>query len=88
MTMHWALTDTRNRRWNMSARHIVLNLTSWEQRKVSRSREEIVQLEGGVNWPTRIGDVKASARVQRNGPDTPGREPTWLQGEISWVTRF
>jgi hypothetical protein len=88
MTMHWALTDPQNRRWNMAARHIVLNLTGWDQYRISRSREEIVQVEGGVNWPTRIGDVKASARLQHNGPNTPDREPTWLQGEISWTTRF
>lgn len=88
MTMHWALTDTKNRRWNMAARHIVLNVQEAAPYRISRNREEIVQVEGGVNWPTRIGDVKASARVQRNGPNTPGREPTWVQGEISWLTRF
>jgi hypothetical protein len=88
MTMHWALTDVKNRRWNMAARHIVLNVNEDVRYRISRNREEIVQLEGGVNWPTPIGDVKASARVQRNGPNTPGREPTWVQGEIGWVTRF
>ncbi|MFN7400222.1 MAG: hypothetical protein ACK5SX_14470, partial [Sandaracinobacter sp.] len=65
-----------------------LNVNEDVRYRISRNREEIVQLEGGVNWPTPIGDVKASARVQRNGPNTPGREPTWVQGEIGWVTRF
>lgn len=88
MTMHWALTDTRNRRWNMAARHIVLDVNDLARYRISRNREEIVQVEGGVNLPTRIGDVKASGRLQRNGPNTPGREPTWLQGEIAWTTRF
>ena len=88
MTVHWALTDPANRRWNLSARHIILNLHSIDSYRISKNREEIVQLEGGVNWPTRIGDVKASARLQQNGPDTPGRDPTWVQGELSWTTRF
>jgi hypothetical protein len=72
----------------MALRHIVLNVNDFPTYRISRNREAIVQLEAGMNWPTRIGDVKASARVQRNGPNTPGREPTWVQGEISWLTRF
>lgn len=88
MTMHWALTDTKNRRWNMAARHIILNVNDVDRYRISRNREEIVQMESGVNWPTRIGDVKASARVQRGAPNTPDHEPTWLQGEISWTTQF
>ena len=66
----------------------MLNLNNFDSYRISKNREEIVQVEGGVNWPTRIGDVKASARVQKNGPDTPDREPTWVQGELSWTTRF
>jgi hypothetical protein len=88
MTVHWALTDPDNRRWNMAARHIVLDVTDRGSHRISANREEIVQLEAGVNWPTRIGDVKAAARLQKNGPDTPGREPTWVQGELAWTTRF
>ncbi|MGL6042396.1 MAG: capsule assembly Wzi family protein [Sandaracinobacteroides sp.] len=88
ITVHTALTDTQNRRWNLSARHIVLNLNDVPNYRISKSRAEIGVFEGGVNWPTRIGDVKASARLQYNGPDTPDHDPTWLQGEISWTTRF
>lgn len=88
MTMYAALTDTRNRRWNIAARHIVLNLHSIDSYRISQNREEIVQWEGGVNWPTRIGDVKAATRVQYNAPNTPTRDPLLLQGELSWTTRF
>jgi hypothetical protein len=88
MTVHAALTDPQNRRWHLSGRHIILNLSGWEQYRISRSREEIGVIESGVNWPTRFGDVKAAARLQYNGPNTPDHDPTWLQGEISWTTRF
>ncbi|MCG2842374.1 capsule assembly Wzi family protein [Sandaracinobacter sp. RS1-74] len=88
LTMHLALTDTRNRRWNLAARHIMLNLNNYETYRISQKREEIVQWEGGVNWPTRIGDVKAATRLQYNAPNTPTRDPFLVQGEISWTTRF
>lgn len=88
MTMYAALTDSRNRRWNLAARHIVLNLNSVPSYRISRSREEIVQWEGGVNVPTRFGDIKASTRLQLNAPDTPARTPFLAQGELRWTTRF
>lgn len=88
MTMFAALTDAKNRRWNIAARHIVLNVNNVPSYRVSPNREEIVQWEGGVNWPTRIGDVKAATRLQLNAPNTPSRDPFLVQGEISWTTRF
>jgi hypothetical protein len=88
LTMYAALTDTQNRRWNLAARHIVLNVNDFAIYRISRNREEIGVFEGGVNWPTKIGDVKASARMQYNAPNTPDRDPTYVQGELSWTTRF
>lgn len=94
LTFHWALTDTRNRRWRMAARHIHLNVNEvgsdgpFPANRISRTRERIGHFEGGVNWPTRFGDVRAAARLQHDAPDTPGRTPFIVQGEIGWTTRF
>ncbi|WP_199553447.1 capsule assembly Wzi family protein [Sandaracinobacteroides hominis] len=88
ITVYSALTDSRNRRWYVSGRNIVLNLHSIPSYRISKSREEVAVFEGGVNWPTKFGDIKASARLQQNAPDTPDTNPTLVQGEIGWTTRF
>lgn len=88
ITVHAALTDTRNRRWHLSARHIDLNVNEIPSYRISKSRELIGQFEAGVNWPTAIGDIRAQARLQHDAPDTPGRSPTLVQGELAWTTRF
>jgi hypothetical protein len=88
ITVHMALTDTENRRWHLAARHIDLNVNDDPRYRLSRNRELIGVMEGGVNWPTRIGDLRANARLQYNAPDTPDRDRTTLQGEIGWTTRF
>ena len=88
LTVHGALTDTKNRRWNLSARHIVLNTTSVPSYRISQNRETIGHFEAGVNWPTAIGDIRAQARLQIDAPNTPDRSPTLVQGEIGWTTRF
>jgi hypothetical protein len=88
ITLHAALTDTRNRRWHMSARHIDLNINAIPRYRISQSRERIGHFEAGVNWPTAIGDVRAQARLQQDAPNTPDSSPTLVQGEISWTTRF
>lgn len=88
MTVYTALTDTENRRWHLTARHIVLNINSDARYRISDNRETIGVFEGGVDWPTRFGDIKAIARVQQNAPNTPDSNPTRLQGELGWTTRF
>ncbi len=88
ITLHAALTDTRNRRWHLAARHIDLNINGDQRFRISKSRERIGHFEAGVNWPSRHGDIRLEARLQHNAPDTPDRDPTWVQGEIGWVTRF
>jgi hypothetical protein len=42
----------------------------------------------GVDWPTAFGDLRLEGRLQDNAPNTPGRRPTLLQGEIAWTSRF
>jgi len=88
ITMHAALTDTRNRRWTIAARHIDLNIKDIPQYRISQTRETIGHFEAGVNWPTAIGDIRAQARLQFDAPNTPDRSPTYVQGEIGWTTRF
>jgi hypothetical protein len=88
MTVHVAITDERNRRWHLSARNILLNMNEFDSYRVSKTRERIGVLTGGVNWPTRMGDVRAEVRLQHGAPDTPDRNPTLVQGEIGWTTRF
>lgn len=87
-TLHTALTDAANRRWNLAARHILLNLHDYDRYRVSQTRERILQLEGGVNWPTMFGDIKATARLQKNAPNTRNRDPLLLQTELGWTSRF
>jgi hypothetical protein len=88
LALHGALTDTRNRRWHAAVRRITLNISSDPRYRISRTRETITEAEAGVNWPTRIGDVRMEARLQKDAPDTPGRAPLLAQGEIVWSTRF
>lgn len=88
ITIHGALTDTQNRRWHLSARHIDMNVNEVPEYRISQNRELIGVMEGGVNWPTRIGDIRAQARLQYNAPNTPDRDQTYVQGEIGWTTRF
>ncbi len=87
-TVHAALTDSRNRRWNLAARHIILNLYNDQRYRISQNREKILQLEAGVNWPTAIGDIKASSRLQNDAPNTPDRDSVQVQFELSLFNRF
>lgn len=87
-TLHGALTDAESRRWNLAARSIILNLNNVSSYRVSQNRERILQLEGGVNVPTQFGDLKATTRLQRNAPNTPTSNPTLVQAELGWTSRF
>lgn len=87
-TLHAALTDRRNRRWNVAARHMLLNMNDVPRYRISQNREMVLQLEAGVNWPTAFGDVKATTRLQRNAPNTPGWTPTLVQLELGLLSRF
>ncbi len=87
-TLHGQLIDTRNRRWYGSLRSIDMNINEFQNYRISRSRERIKLATAGVEWPTRIGDLRFEGRVQHNAPDTPNDSPTRLQGEFSWTTRF
>lgn len=88
LTFHAALTDTRNRRWHVEARHIDLNLYADPRYRLSHSNEKIGDFAAGVNWPTAVGDLRAEARLQLNAPDTPTTSPTLVAAELGWTTRF
>ena len=93
-TVHGSHTDLSNRRWYGAFRLIDLNVSAGRLNpdlvvnRVSQSRERIAMASAGVEWPTRVGDLRFEARVQDNAPDTPGRAPLRVQGEFGWVTRF
>lgn len=87
-TLHGQIIDTRNRRWYGSLRAIDLNIYEFATYRISDTRERIKLATAGVDWPTRIGDLRFEGRVQQGGPDTPGETPTRLQGEFSWTSRF
>lgn len=88
MTVHGSLTDARNRRWYASIRHIDLNLYALERERISHTHEKIGLATGGVEWPTRFGDLRFEGRLQKNAPDTPDSSPWKVQGEFGWTTRF
>jgi hypothetical protein len=93
LTAHAALTDTASRRWHLAVRAIDLNFEespgfTGTANRVSPNRERIGQIDGGVNMPTAIGDLRLVARLQHNAPNTPDRSPTLVQGEIGWTVRF
>ncbi len=93
-TVHGSHTDLRNRRWHGAFRLVDLNVSAgrlnpdFRFNRVSQSRERITMATAGVQWPTRLGDLRFEARVQDNAPDTPGRAPLRVEGEFGWTTRF
>lgn len=88
LTVHGSVTDTTSRRWYASYRHVDLNLYAYHRYRISQTHEKIHLVTAGVDWPTRIGDLRVEARVQKNGPDTPDSSPWRLQGEVGWTSRF
>lgn len=88
LTFYGEVTDTRNRHWYGSVRAITLNLDSFPRNRVSLTREKVAVVTGGVDWPTRIGDLRLEARVQHNAPDTPDSKPMRVQAEVGWTSRF
>lgn len=88
ITFHGQLIDTRNRRWYGSVRSIDMNIFEDARYRISQNRERIGIVTAGVDWPTRVGDLRFEARVQDNAPNTPDSRPTLLQAEFSWTSRF
>lgn len=88
LTFHGEVIDTKNRRWYGSVRSITLNLHEIPRYRISRTREKIAVVTGGVDWPTEIGDLRLEARIQHNAPDTPDSSPLRVQAEIGWTSRF
>jgi len=89
LSIDGAFTDTENRRWYGSWRHANINRTAIGTRnRISATPEKIDILTGGVIWPTGFGDIRIEARYMNDAPDTLGRSPERVQGELSWQTRF
>jgi len=98
-----ALTDTRNRRWYGSVRSVHLNITNIGNPpliifggpvpvpfsyRVSTNSEKFAILTGGVEWPTRFGDVRVEGRFQSDSPNTPGRRVNQGAIEVALRQRF
>lgn len=88
LTIYGAVTDTRNRRWYGSLRHIDLNSYANPRYRISQTREKIAVATAGVEWPTRFGDFRFEGRLQHNAPNTPDSKPLRVQGEFGWTSRF
>jgi hypothetical protein len=90
-----SVTDTRNRRYYASYRHIDLNLSAAQfagvappRNRISSSRETIQVVTAGAELPTRIGDIRIEARLQDDAPDTPGSSKLYPAIEVALRTRF
>lgn len=94
-TLSGSITDTRNRRYYASARHIDLNMSAEQfagvvppRNRISATRETIRILTAGAEIPTRIGDVRLEGRLQEDAPDTPGTSKLYPAIELTIRTRF
>ena len=90
-----SVTDTRNRRYYASYRHIDLNLSAAQfagvvppRNRISNSRETIQLVTAGAELPTPIGDIRIEARLQDDAPDTPGSSKLYPAIEVALRTRF
>lgn len=103
LTFAAALTDTRNRRWYGSVRSVHLNITNTGNPpvlffggpvpvpvsyRVSTNSEKFAILTAGVEWPTRLGDVRIEGRFQSDSPNTPGRRVNQGGIEVALRQRF
>jgi Capsule assembly protein Wzi len=95
LTVSGSVTDTRNRRYYASFRHIDLNLSADQfagvtppRQRISQSRETIRMVTAGAELPTRIGDIRIEARLQDDAPDTPGTSKLHPAIELALRSRF
>jgi hypothetical protein len=82
------IIDTRNRRWYASIRDIGLNIFETPENRISLTNERFVLGTGGVEWPTRFGDLRFEGRVQTDQPNTPGTKETDVAVEFGFRSRF
>ncbi len=103
LTFSGSLTDLRNRRWYASARSVHLNITNTGNPpldiiaggipqqyiyRVSRNSEKFAILTGGVEMPTRVGDLRLEARYQTDSPNTPDERKPKFGVEVQFRQRF
>ncbi len=88
LTFSLSVSDPANRRFYGSVRRGHFNKTGLASAAVSRTPETIDIGTLGTQWPTRFGDIRLEGRLMDNDVSTPGRSPTRIEGEISWITRF
>lgn len=94
LTVSGSATDTRNRRYYGSFRHIDLNVTAAQfageppRNPVSATNEKIKVFTVGAEVPTRVGDIRIEARLQDDAPDTPGTSKLYPAIEVALRTRF
>lgn len=104
LAFHFALTDTRNRRWYASARAVHLNRTNLGNppqviflfgrppveivHRISRNAEKFGILTAGTELPTRYGDLRVEARWQSDSPNTLDRRAPRAALEVQLRQRF
>jgi hypothetical protein len=95
LTVSGSVTDTRNRRYYASVRHIDLNMSAAQfagtlpmRNRISATNETIRVLTAGAEVPTRIGDFRIEARLQDDAPNTPGTSKLYPAIEVALRTRF
>jgi hypothetical protein len=82
------VTDTRNRRWYASVRDVNINVSEDPRYRISLTNERFVLGTGGVEWPTRFGDLRFEGRIQTDRPDTPATTDTDVAVEFGFRSRF
>lgn len=94
LTVSGSATDTRNRRYYGSFRHIDLNVTALlfagepPRNPISSSPETIKVYTVGTEIPTRVGDIRIEGRLQDDAPNTPGTSKLYPAIEVALRTRF
>jgi hypothetical protein len=90
-----SVTDTRNRRYYASVRHIDLNMSAAQfagtlppRNRISATNETIRVFTAGAELPTRIGDFRIEGRLQDDAPNTPGTSKLYPAIEVALRTRF
>jgi hypothetical protein len=95
LTISGSITDTRNRRYYASARHIDLNMSAAQfagtlpaRNRISATNETIRILTAGAEIPTPVGDLRIEGRLQDDAPNTPGTSKLYPAIEMALRTRF
>jgi hypothetical protein len=88
LTAGLSVTDSHNRRYYGTYRHVDINKSGLASHRISANRESFDSLEAGIEWPTPYGDISLEARYDGDAPDTPGVTDSKAAFEVGWRTRF